>query len=1233
MQNVNTRLNSHDDRIKDLETDLSDLSERLNELGKQVEHLQELVGLGQTAAKEAFVPETLSGRAISATCAGPAAGMAVVELGPAMRSEEWQETTEPTVPDTVEQVAASQSEPGPVKTAAMQSAESQPVLPAALATRDALTETVAATTVAPDDDTSAEPRTTADASLATGPGNAKLLSSSGAVSLEQRLSTNWLVWVGGVALALAGVFLVRYIAEQGWLSPATRCAIGVIFGVSLIVSGEVVRRRPLERAIAAIRADYVPQALTSAGFVAAFGSVYLAYAFYDLIPPGWSFVLLGVIALAAFLLSTVQGSFVAMLGLVGAALTPALVSTADPSPWGFFSYLGIIVLATMAVADRRHWFWLPELALAVIAGWSALWIAKGLAAEHIAPIGSTYGVVALAGLVLAHRAKTNAKVADLVAWLGLGLAAATAFAMALKSGYVLQSHGLILSYTVASTAIARFVPRFASCLPAMAALSVVTLGLSYVDQTAIHNILERALGWPAPTLYSVEKYGQFVTHAALIAVVAFVGGALALSRATSKMMVAVASAATPLLLVLIGYVQFRSQSGDMVWTLAACAVLIAATLETAVLRRSRPQWTDLHSVYAAAAVIAAFLALTVQFDRIWLTLAYAALVTSVALVSVRVDLPILRRLVNLIVLVVLLRLTVNPDLRGYEIFHPLGNQWVTYGYLVPLALFVAAARLFRRAKDDITVTVLEGAALLLGIMFVSIEIRIFMTGQIYSGEYHLPEMSLQTISWLTSAWVLARRNLRYPRIFSTWGSRLLTAAGSAQALVLQLVLFNPVFTGDLIQGYGLFNVLMLSLLAPAILLWMMAGSLRARNGHAGPTGGSVNAALYGLSVLLGFAFVTEEVRVLFQGMVITTLHATPVELYVTTLAWILPASIPYLLIKSTRSSAMLMSAMAVLMVSALAAVAGHGAMFNPVATGDAVIGIPILNSLLVGFIVPAALFYRIGTSPQMTAETPARILVSTSYALLFIGSWLIMKQIFQGETLVPLHQSLLELYVTTLVWLLMGASLLALPRARDLSGAENAAYAIVAISVAMLFIGHAFRFNPALDGSFVRGWPVFNELLLGFVVPAALLVPISRRTRPDLRTPLQIAAYLLLFVGVTMLVKHAFQGGVMVVETLSNQEDYAYSAAWLVLAIATLIGGIVYRRPYARYASLAVLIVVVVKVFVFDMSGLTGLWRVASLFGLGICLIGIGWIYQRFVFAPAPDSDMGPEGQYAVREK
>jgi uncharacterized membrane protein len=36
---------------------------------------------------------------------------------------------------------------------------------------------------------------------------------------------------------------------------------------------------------------------------------------------------------------------------------------------------------------------------------------------------------------------------------------------------------------------------------------------------------------------------------------------------------------------------------------------------------------------------------------------------------------------------------------------------------------------------------------------------------------------------------------------------------------------------------------------------------------------------------------------------------------------------------------------------------------------------------------------------------------------------------------------------------------------------------------------------------------------------------------------------------------------------------------------------------------------------VIDMAALTGLWRVASFLGLGLALLALGWLYQRFVLA------------------
>jgi uncharacterized membrane protein len=95
--------------------------------------------------------------------------------------------------------------------------------------------------------------------------------------LEESLTSRWLVWLGAVTIALGSIFLVKYSIERGWLGPAVRVALGFAIGIVLLLAGEWLRQRPLQRAIAAIRPNYVPPAITSAGLFSAFASTFAAF--------------------------------------------------------------------------------------------------------------------------------------------------------------------------------------------------------------------------------------------------------------------------------------------------------------------------------------------------------------------------------------------------------------------------------------------------------------------------------------------------------------------------------------------------------------------------------------------------------------------------------------------------------------------------------------------------------------------------------------------------------------------------------------------------------------------------------------------------------------------------------------------------------------------------------------------------------------------------------------------
>ncbi|TMJ38676.1 MAG: DUF2339 domain-containing protein, partial [Alphaproteobacteria bacterium] len=73
----------------------------------------------------------------------------------------------------------------------------------------------------------------------------------------------------------------------------------------------------------------------------------------------------------------------------------------------------------------------------------------------------------------------------------------------------------------------------------------------------------------------------------------------------------------------------------------------------------------------------------------------------------------------------------------------------------------------------------------------------------------------------------------------------------------------------------------------------------------------------------------------------------------------------------------------------------------------------------------------------------------------------------------------------------------------------------------------------------------------------------------------------------------------------------------LAFGVALLVAGMLLRSQAVRLASAAVVTLTVLKVFLVDMHDLTGVFQGLSFIGLGIVLLGIGWLYQRVLF-PRP---------------
>lgn len=281
------------------------------------------------------------------------------------------------------------------------------------------------------------------------------------------------IWAGGIALAVAGFFLVRYSIEQGLLGPQVRVALGFLFGGALLGAAELAYRN--EHRVADPR---VRQALAGAGLATLYASFYFAGSQYDLIASAIAFLGLAGVTGAAILLSFRFGLPSAILGLVGGFAAPLLVSSDNPNLSILALYLALVTGGLTYAGNRQGRSWLALAALAGGIGWGVLMLFSGVTGYTDVLAFGGYMVVLGAILPVFTKVDEDNGVASSRV-LRLGAAALTAIQMGVmvaQSGFSLLAWGL---YALLAAALAFFAlsePRLREANAFAAALGLVMLG-------------------------------------------------------------------------------------------------------------------------------------------------------------------------------------------------------------------------------------------------------------------------------------------------------------------------------------------------------------------------------------------------------------------------------------------------------------------------------------------------------------------------------------------------------------------------------------------------------------------------------------------------------------------------------------------------------------------------------------------------------------------------------------
>jgi uncharacterized membrane protein len=705
---------------------------------------------------------------------------------------------------------------------------------------------------------------------------------------EERIGTRWVVWVGGLTLALGGFFMVRYSIDAGLLGPGVRTLLGGAFALALLASGEWTRRQESISAIEALPIANIPAILTAAGTAVAFATVYAAYALYDFLAPATAFILLGMVALGTLAAALLHGPALAGLGIAAAFVTPVLVSSDKPDYWALYVYLAIVTAAAFGLARIRLWRWLAVTTIAFALLWTfpCLPCGPSMVGPHAFHVMSGFVLAALlvvCGFMFGPPADEGQIEPISSGSLAAYLLGAT---MIVLASFHADAAIIVFAVLVAGTLFVAW--RAAAATGAIAAAAVFVFAV-FAEWAVRGNPDMLVLpGGPLPGIGPAATDTSVALHLATAAIFAAGFGAagfLAQGRSVSAIIPVVWSATavfTPLALLIALYARIAHLDRSIPFAILAVILAAAygAATETLARRDNRPGLPISIALFATGALGALALALTFALEKGWLTIALALMSMGTAWISMQRPIPFLRSLAAILAGIVVLRVGYEPRIAGEAVGTTPIFNWLLWGYGIPALSFWIASVFLRRRGDDAPLRTVEAAAILFTVLLAFTEIRHAVNGgDIYRVNTSLAEFALQVCVALAMAIGLERMRIRTGSIVHSAGAVLLTLYAGL-ATVFGLMLLETPILWPINVGGVFINLLLLAYALPAVLALLLSYAVAGRRRSA-----YANTIAAG-ALILALTYVTFEIRRLYHGPVLTRGETSGAEQYTYSIAWL-----------------------------------------------------------------------------------------------------------------------------------------------------------------------------------------------------------------------------------------------------------------------------------------------------------------------------------------------------------
>jgi len=683
--------------------------------------------------------------------------------------------------------------------------------------------------------------------------------------LEKFLAGNGLLWLGGIILAIGGVFLAKYSIEAGLFPPGLRIILGSLFGIALVVVADYLLRHPQRFDINSM---VVSASLASGGVITCYAMAFVAFDFYDFISPSIAFGLLAIISLSTAWLSIRLGPILAGIGIIGAYLVPALVSTGDSNVLLLLLYITVVSFSSVWVHQvvKQAWiWWLAKVGHFV---WFMLAVLisldeKGIDTAIHYPNLSIIMVFVVVSIYLFT-------LFPVLGWrLSLRMDApltTKALLMPRKEQLgVLLSLGVFLFYIIS-------LPYHGDLLYALAAITAVLLLVP-----ARHSAFD---SWPylgfalsiAVFLLMPQRY-DYVDN-----LFVFTGGYLYLQtcvlvglaylmfmhlRYPARPAFLLLLAILPLLYYGIAYALSEPAASTYLYPLFAIELGVIGLMFSVLALKVSVSYHKMAYLMAANSTLA--LILTMLLNASTLTLAFAAQIALMAHLSRRLQLPLPAWLYKLAILAVMIRLTAAPWLSDYSNETIFSIQWTLVIYPLAFAcLFFAYNQL---ASSDLK-SWFAGALIHLIALFITTEMGQLLIGQYASlSDLDIRQSALLGMSYLIYACILLwrKQTVSHPMFYQVYAVMLFV--GFAYMQGYGSVVFNPYFTLQQIGSNPFVNWL--------VPLWLIPAFTLITSITFGLINKTYMNTAYLVSGLLLLLYVNAIIRLIFNDNI--TLGTFPIE--------------------------------------------------------------------------------------------------------------------------------------------------------------------------------------------------------------------------------------------------------------------------------------------------------------------------------------------------------------------